>query len=85
MSECDHGMRIQTWRFEDGKPAGMWSCVECGRKFVPLGSDTDCRTCRHYREGLCHSTLRCIDGVAYQRTSPVRIWETLPTQQGEKP
>lgn len=34
--ECTHD-RIQTWLLEEtGKPAGMWSCVACSRKFVPL-------------------------------------------------
>ena len=34
MDDCKHP-RVQTWTFE-GAPAGMWSCVECGHKFVPL-------------------------------------------------
>lgn len=32
---CQH-LQIQTWLFEDGQPAGLWSCVECRSKFVPL-------------------------------------------------
>ncbi len=36
MADCLH-RRLETWHFkQDGKPAGMWSCIECGHKFVPL-------------------------------------------------
>ena len=35
-ASCAHE-RIQTWRrTEDGKPAGLWSCVGCSLKFEPL-------------------------------------------------
>ena len=35
LQPCKHP-RIQTWRFEDtGEVSGLWSCVECGRKFEP--------------------------------------------------
>jgi hypothetical protein len=35
--ECRHA-RIRTWIWQDdeGKIPGMWSCAECGHKFVPL-------------------------------------------------
>ena len=33
-AQCQHA-HIRTWVLEDGTP-GMWSCVECGHKFVPL-------------------------------------------------
>ena len=32
---CVHE-QIQTYRFEDGAAAGLWSCVACGRRFEPL-------------------------------------------------
>jgi len=33
---CKH-LRIQTWiGHHTGKVAGLWSCAECGHKFVPL-------------------------------------------------
>lgn len=35
MTDCKHD-RIQTWRIEDGTPAGLWSCVDCAVKFVPM-------------------------------------------------
>jgi hypothetical protein len=36
MTDCKHE-RIQTWRFPgDGELCGMWSCVYCARKFVPI-------------------------------------------------
>ena len=40
MTDCKHD-RIQTWRFDDGTPAGMWSCVDCAMKFVPLAYSMD--------------------------------------------
>lgn len=33
---CKHE-QIQTWRTSDGDPAGLWSCVECGARFEPIG------------------------------------------------
>jgi hypothetical protein len=34
--ECRHA-HIRTWvGQDDGKPAGLWSCAECGHKFEPL-------------------------------------------------
>ena len=41
--ECRHA-HIKTWvGQDDGKPAGLWACSECGHKFVPLdiAQDTD--------------------------------------------
>ena len=36
MSNCKH-VSLRSWKFEvNGEPAGMWSCVDCGHKFVPL-------------------------------------------------
>lgn len=36
MTDCKH-RQISAWTFaNDGEAAGMWSCDECGRKFVPL-------------------------------------------------
>lgn len=36
MADCAH-RKLQTWHFIDnGKEAGMWSCVGCGTKFVPI-------------------------------------------------
>ena len=33
---CRH-RKIRTWVFEDTRePAGMWSCIDCGIKFVPI-------------------------------------------------
>jgi hypothetical protein len=34
--ECPHDMGIQTWSYGDGTAAGVWSCTQCARKFVPL-------------------------------------------------
>lgn len=36
MGDCTHE-RIQTWRdMETGASVGLWSCVACDRKFVPM-------------------------------------------------
>lgn len=36
MSKCQHA-KLQSWVIEETQePAGMWSCVDCGHKFVPL-------------------------------------------------
>lgn len=36
MTDCKH-RQISAWTFaDDGEAAGMWSCADCGRKFVPL-------------------------------------------------
>ena len=35
MSDCEH-REIHTWFFNDGAPAGMWSCMDCRHKFVPI-------------------------------------------------
>ncbi len=36
MSECLH-TQLKSWVIEETQePAGMWSCVDCGHKFVPL-------------------------------------------------
>jgi hypothetical protein len=35
MSDCTHD-DIVSWRFEDGAPAGMWSCQDCKYRFVPI-------------------------------------------------
>lgn len=31
---CHHEV-IRHFRFEDGKPAPLWSCAQCGVRFVP--------------------------------------------------
>lgn len=48
-AECKHD-GIKTWRFADskGEPAGMWSCSQCGHKFVPLDLDME-RDAKRYR------------------------------------
>ena len=38
-ADCPHEA-ITTWRLLDGTPAGLWSCTQCARKFVPLELDT---------------------------------------------
>lgn len=30
-----HHEAIRHFRFEDGKPAPLWSCAQCGVRFVP--------------------------------------------------
>jgi hypothetical protein len=36
MNKCQH-TKLQSWVIaETQEPAGMWSCVDCGHKFVPL-------------------------------------------------
>ena len=37
---CQH-RRIQSWNYGDGEPAGMWSCMDCGHKFVPLNIEQE--------------------------------------------
>jgi len=34
-----HHESIRHFRFEDGKPAPLWSCAQCGRRFAPLAED----------------------------------------------
>jgi hypothetical protein len=50
MDECKHAA-IQAWNFDDGMSAAFWSCVACGRKFVPLDiqQEQDARRYRHMR------------------------------------
>jgi len=46
--ECRHA-HIRTWvGQDDGKPAGLWSCADCGHKFVPLyiAQETDAKRYR---------------------------------------
>ena len=52
MDECKHN-DIRSWNFDDGKPAGIWSCVACGRKFVPLdlAQERDAKRYRLLRDG----------------------------------
>jgi hypothetical protein len=64
--ECRHA-RIRTWvGQDDGKPAGLWACAECGHKFVPLdiAQETDADRYRWLREhtavtGLSRWTRAC--------------------------
>ena len=35
MEYCKHPM-VQNFTFDDGKPAPLWGCTTCLRKFVPL-------------------------------------------------
>ena len=36
MSDCKH-RKLQTWHFGgDVIPVGLWSCVDCGHKFMPV-------------------------------------------------
>lgn len=36
MADCKH-RQIRSWAFaDDGSVAPLWSCADCGRKFVPL-------------------------------------------------
>ena len=47
MSNCKHA-KLQTWHFcDNGIPSGMWSCVECGRKFVPLDLEQEAEAKRY--------------------------------------
>ena len=51
MSKCAHA-EIRCWVFEDTRrSAGMWACVDCGRKFEPvdLGRDDDAARYRWLR------------------------------------
>ena len=32
---CEH-KNLRTWSFEDGEPAGLCSCADCGIKFIPM-------------------------------------------------
>ena len=52
MDECRHSA-VTAWNFADGKPAGMWSCTECGHKFVPLDlqQEQDAKRYRLLRDG----------------------------------
>lgn len=41
LADCQH-TQIRTWFFDDTRePAGMWSCVNCGRKFEPVNLERD--------------------------------------------
>ena len=40
MSACPHRTVI-AWTTEDGNPAGLWSCIDCRAKFVPLGPEME--------------------------------------------
>ena len=36
MTDCKH-WKIRTWVYEDTKePCGLWSCLDCDRRFEPL-------------------------------------------------
>lgn len=49
MNRCTHDY-INGWCTElDGKSAGLWSCVQCKRKFVPLDLEME-RDAMKYRE-----------------------------------
>jgi hypothetical protein len=53
---CQHA-RIRTWVVQDdGKPAGLWACADCGHKFVPLdiAQETDAE---RWRGLLQHASL----------------------------
>lgn len=59
--ECPHDIGIQTWRFVDGKSAGMWSCTQCARKFVPLdlAMEKDAKRYRYLRNRKPDDVLLC--------------------------
>jgi hypothetical protein len=39
MSDACKHPSIRTWRFaDDGDTAPLWSCVDCGRRFEPIGA-----------------------------------------------
>jgi len=61
MNDCKHP-RVQTFRFTDGSPAPLWSCVDCARKFGPidLAMEKDAERGRWLiewlkRQGLLHA------------------------------
>ena len=62
MTDCKHPA-ITAWRFErDGNPAGMWSCADCGHKFVPLDiqQEDDAKRYRKLRDRGVALGLRSI-------------------------
>jgi hypothetical protein len=60
MSDCEH-REIQTWFFEDGSPAGMWSCMACKRKFVPMTeliqTENELAAAKAWKEAVINSAV----------------------------
>ena len=66
MTDCKH-RNLQTWHFaDDDTPAGMWSCMDCGHKFVPLDleQEKDAARYRWLRDRKPGGTYR-IAGMIY--------------------
>lgn len=69
MSDCKHA-KLQTWHCgDDGIPAGMWSCVACGRKFVPvdIAQENDAERYRWLREHQARVTYTRREGEDVSR------------------
>lgn len=75
--ECPHDQGIQTWRMGDGRGAGLWSCIACARKFVPidLAMEKDAERYRWLRE---HGDGHCTEKDGYGGQT-LRMGEYLDT------
>lgn len=51
-ADCFHD-RIATYRYGNGSSAGLWGCVECSRKFVPLDLDLE-KDAKRFRWLISH-------------------------------
>jgi hypothetical protein len=64
---CTHH-QIQTWRVADTYEPAMWSCTNCGQKFVPLTQQMI------DDEALLRQALECLersDTLGWQANLPV--------------
>jgi hypothetical protein len=62
--DCQHP-QITTWNHE-GEPAGLWSCAQCGLKFVPLDLEAE-KDARRYSLFIASAPQEevCFLGVSY--------------------
>jgi len=67
IDNCKHP-KITTFVLEDtGEPSGLWACVYCWQKFVPidLEMEKDAANCRMMRDALTDLRDRIKDHPAY--------------------
>jgi len=75
---CQHA-RIRTWAGQyDGKPAGMWSCADCGHKFVPLDLAQQTDAAR-WRWLVRHASLGFDGAPSWNAVVRLRVFHTDDT------
>lgn len=75
MTDCKHD-HIKTWRLEDGTPAGLWSCVDCAMKFVPLAYAMDAVNAERERcRTACYVKAYEINAMGNLQMSPSQAAE----------